>query len=218
MGHNLVSVRNSYPGEWGIEHYVCVMLSVLEVNRLSLPVRNSHTAGVLSSHSSPLHTLLLTWNMYLYFVEVLGLVEIFRGYCKISCCFFYVQIKLYWNHTSSLAWHFLLLSYQVFPMVLVSEAWGETSQAQAPMGRHFTQHALLLLQCMLVLHLCSVASRRGPVLLPESPCHKTEHPLIPHSGELSNEYMPGEVCPWLTLFWHILLYKQVAVIHLLNFQ
>ncbi|KAG8009416.1 hypothetical protein GBF38_017693, partial [Nibea albiflora] len=51
------------------------------------------------------------------------------------------------------------------------------------MGRPVTQHALLLLQCMLVLRPGGVASRRGPVLLPESPCHKTEHPLIPHSGK-----------------------------------
>lgn len=73
----------------------------------------------------------------------------------------------------------------VTPMLLAPEAWGEVSQAQAPMGRPVTQHALLLLQCMLVLRPGSVVSRRGPVLLPESPCYKTEHPLIPHSGMYS---------------------------------
>ncbi|XP_061660878.1 semaphorin-5A isoform X1 [Syngnathoides biaculeatus] len=50
------------------------------------------------------------------------------------------------------------------------------------MGLPISQHALLLLQCMLLLRLGGVAGRRGPVLLPESPCHKTEHPIIPHSG------------------------------------
>ncbi|XP_077591911.1 semaphorin-5A isoform X1 [Stigmatopora nigra] len=50
------------------------------------------------------------------------------------------------------------------------------------MGRSVSKHALLLLQCMLLLRLGGVAGRRGPVLLPESPCHKTEHPIIPHSG------------------------------------
>ncbi|XP_029384740.1 semaphorin-5A isoform X1 [Echeneis naucrates] len=58
------------------------------------------------------------------------------------------------------------------------------------MGRPVTQHALLLLQCLLVLWPAGVASRRGPVLLPESPCHKTEHPLIPHS----------EMEPWIFRF------------------
>lgn len=76
----------------------------------------------------------------------------------------------------------------VSPMLLAPEAWGEVSQVQAPMGRPVTQHALLLLQCMLVLRPGGVASRRGPVLLPESPCHKTEHPLIPHSGECSRKH------------------------------
>lgn len=75
----------------------------------------------------------------------------------------------------------------VSPMLLAPEAWGEVSQAQAPMGRPVTQHALLLLQCMLVLRPGGVAGRRGPVLLPESPCYKTEHPLIPHSGKCSNK-------------------------------
>ncbi|MEQ2302727.1 hypothetical protein AMECASPLE_009711 [Ameca splendens] len=56
------------------------------------------------------------------------------------------------------------------------------------MGRSVTQHALLLLQCMLVLPPWGVASRRGPVLLPESPCHKTEHPLIPHSGRVPSTH------------------------------
>lgn len=51
------------------------------------------------------------------------------------------------------------------------------------MGCPATRHALLLLlQCVLVLRLGGVAGRRGPVLLPESPCHRIEHPLIPHSG------------------------------------
>lgn len=77
----------------------------------------------------------------------------------------------------------------VSPMLLAPEAWGEVSQAQAPMGRPVTQHALLLLQCMLVLRPGSVVSRRGPVLLPESPCYKTEHPLIPHSGMYSEKHM-----------------------------
>lgn len=73
-------------------------------------------------------------------------------------------------------------------MLLAPEAWGEVSQAQVPMGRPVTQHALLL-QCMLVLWPAGVASRRGPVLLPESPCHKTDHPLIPHSG--THAHTPG---------------------------
>ncbi|CAL8400587.1 unnamed protein product, partial [Gadus morhua 'NCC'] len=51
-------------------------------------------------------------------------------------------------------------------------------------------HALLLLQCMLVLRPGGVAGRRGPVLLPESPCYKTEHPLVPHS----------EMEPWIFRF------------------
>lgn len=73
----------------------------------------------------------------------------------------------------------------VSPMLLAPEAWGQVCRAQPHMGRPVTQHALLLLQCMLVLRPGSMASRRGPVLLPESPCHKTEHPLIPHSGRSS---------------------------------
>lgn len=57
------------------------------------------------------------------------------------------------------------------------------------MGRPVSQHALLLLlQCVLVLRPGAVAGRRGPVLLPESPCHKTEHPVIPHSGQRSHKH------------------------------
>lgn len=83
--------------------------------------------------------------------------------------------------------YFLLSVFSrcVYPMFWALEAWGQASQAQAPMGCPVTRHALLLLQCMLVLRLGGVASRRGPVLLPESPCHKIEHPLIPHSGRCS---------------------------------
>ncbi|CAL8292861.1 unnamed protein product [Lota lota] len=58
------------------------------------------------------------------------------------------------------------------------------------MGHPLTQHALLLLQCMLVLRPGGVAGRRGPVLLPESPCFKAEHPLVPHS----------EMEPWIFRF------------------
>lgn len=118
----------------------------------------------------------------------------------------------------------------VSPMLLAPEAWGEVSQAQAPMGRPVTQHALLLLQCMLVLRPGSVVSRRGPVLLPESPCYKTEHPLIPHSGMYSEKhaYMHTKrvfflFSPFSFLFpfiiaWTCLLYAIIYVIsHYINF-
>ncbi|XP_029553301.1 semaphorin-5A isoform X2 [Salmo trutta] len=54
--------------------------------------------------------------------------------------------------------------------------------APPPVGRlSLTRHAVLLLQCMLVLWAGGVVGRRGPVLLPESPCHRAEHPLISHT-------------------------------------
>uniref|UniRef100_A0A4W5QTU0 Sema domain-containing protein n=1 Tax=Hucho hucho TaxID=62062 RepID=A0A4W5QTU0_9TELE len=43
------------------------------------------------------------------------------------------------------------------------------------------QHVVLLLQCILVLQAGGVVGRKGPVLLPESPCHRAEHPLISHT-------------------------------------
>ncbi|KAF3835953.1 hypothetical protein F7725_028511 [Dissostichus mawsoni] len=75
--------------------------------------------------------------------------------------------------------------------LFLSSGLRRSEPSPAPMGRPgVTQHALLLLQCMLVLRPGGVASRRGPVLLPESPCHKTEHPLVPHS----------EMEPWMCRF------------------
>ncbi|XP_031652337.1 semaphorin-5A isoform X2 [Oncorhynchus tshawytscha] len=54
--------------------------------------------------------------------------------------------------------------------------------APPPVGRlSLTRHAVLLLHCMLVLWAGGVVGRRGPVLLPESPCHRAEHPLISHT-------------------------------------
>nr|XP_046211417.1 semaphorin-5A-like isoform X1 [Oncorhynchus gorbuscha] len=43
------------------------------------------------------------------------------------------------------------------------------------------QHVVLLVQCILVLQAGDVVCRKGPVLLPESPCHRAEHPLISHT-------------------------------------
>ncbi|XP_036791032.1 semaphorin-5A isoform X2 [Oncorhynchus mykiss] len=54
--------------------------------------------------------------------------------------------------------------------------------APPPVGRlSLSRHAVLLLHCMLVLWAGGVVGRRGPVLLPESPCHWAEHPLISHT-------------------------------------
>nr|XP_029482409.1 semaphorin-5A isoform X2 [Oncorhynchus nerka] len=54
--------------------------------------------------------------------------------------------------------------------------------APPPVGcLSLTRHAVLLLHCMLVLWAGGVVGRRGPVLLPESPCHRAEHPLISHT-------------------------------------
>ncbi|KAM9416640.1 semaphorin-5A-like [Salvelinus alpinus] len=54
--------------------------------------------------------------------------------------------------------------------------------AQPSAGRSsLTQHVVLLLQCILVLQAGGVVCRKGPVLLPESPCHRAEHPLISHT-------------------------------------
>lgn len=100
------------------------------------------------------------------------------------CCI--VQCVFFWATTCK----FLSCVFRrVSLMLLVPEAWGEASQSQAPMGRPVSQHALLLLQCMLVLRPGGVASRRGPVLLPESPCQKTEHPVVPHSGQCLQKHM-----------------------------
>lgn len=180
-------------GEWGNVEHVWFMHSVSEVKSLSVPVRSSHTAAKICrilSFSSFTFAPLLTSASQLEHISF--------------CCFSFPHLKLwgiqqtmkiYRGQTETVcrSYFSLNLNLSFSPSVLPgvpSCSWPlrpkeKKSEAQTPMGRPVIQHALLLLQCMLVLRPCGVASRRGPVLLPESPCYKTEHPLIPHSGKLS---------------------------------
>lgn len=170
------------------EHTVCYC-SARTPHTFFSPRSLSHPLSSL--HLSPLLPLLFVKDLVLllFISQSESLIIVERCYTVSS--FSALGLKLMWNKSlfkpKSVSFPFYPFRC-VSPMLLAPEAWGEVSQAQAPMGRPVTQHALLLLQCMLVLLPGGVAGRRGPVLLPESPCHKTEHPLIPHSGKCSNKH------------------------------
>lgn len=167
--------------KWGLTVQTSTLLFP-STNSAHFSLKICHT--LYSSHLTPLLPFGkdLYLQLFISWGECCALsVAIQRGRIRFSAR----GLNQMWNKPllkpTSVSFSFCL-SRCVSPMRLALEAWGEVSQAQAPMGRPVIQHALLLLQCMLVLRPGGVAGRRGPVLLPESPCYRTEHPLVPHSG------------------------------------